>query len=324
MPDNAGHDIYLTDLSERDKPWDEHKANSVRVQALYKDSEFDRYVDRMQQCARSLDFALKATDDGELKLRLSSARFCRLRFCPTCQWRRSLMWRARFFQILPKLMADHPTARYVFLTLTVRNCPITELRATIEGMNTAWKRLSQRKAFPAIGWVRSLEVTRNPDDRTAHPHFHVLMMVKPSYFKGHGYIKQDKWRELWQQALRADYLPVVNIKTVKAPKHLEHDERAGLATAIMETLKYGVKESDLLSDVDWLIELTSQLHGMRSIAIGGKMKQYLKDDEPEDLINTDDPDPDFELSETDQHIIFEWKQLVQKYAKVNRTPELGL
>ena len=50
----------------------------------------------------------------------------------------------------------------------------------------------------------------------AHPHFHALLLVKPSYFKGQGYIKQGDWVEMWSKALRADYLPSVNVKAVKA------------------------------------------------------------------------------------------------------------
>ncbi len=317
MPNSTDDEIYLSDLSSRDKPWDEHKANAVKVQTLFEDLEYQRYVERMQKCAKQLDFAFQAQDTGELKLKLQHAWFCRVRFCPTCQWRRTLMWRARFYEMLPRLLSAYPSARFIFLTPTVKNCPLGELRDTIALMTSAWQRLSQRKAFPAIGWVRSLEVTRNPDDNSAHPHFHCLLMVKPSYFTGKHYIKQSEWRELWRDALRVDYLPVVNVKVVKPPKHLEGDDRAGLATAIMETLKYGVKEPDLLASAEWLAGLTKQLHNVRGVAVGGELKRYLRDDEPEDLINTDDPDPDWELLDNDDHIIFEWKSIISRYAKKN-------
>ncbi len=316
MTDDKSAEVYLSDISDRDKPWDAHKAHSVLVQGIYRDSELSRLADRMQQCANWLDYVLKADDAGELKLRLTEARFCRIRFCPVCQWRRSLMWQARFHQMLPKLLADQPSARFIFLTLTVRNCAIAELRDTITAMNSAWDRLSRRKIFPATGWVRSLEITRNAQDGSAHPHFHVLMMVKPSYFKGKGYIKHEQWREMWRDALRIEYLPIVNVKTVSASaKHRADDEKSALTSAIVETLKYGVKEPDLLADQEWLIELTQQLHGLRSIAVGGLMRKYIKADEPENLINTDEPESDLVALEDDQHLIFEWKQIVQRYAQ---------
>ena len=57
------------------------------------------------------------------------------------------MWQARFYQFLPKLVTEHPKARWLFLTLTVRNCPVTELGDTLTAMNAAWQRLKDRKEF---------------------------------------------------------------------------------------------------------------------------------------------------------------------------------
>ena len=41
------------------------------------------------------------------------------------------MWLARFYAALPEVQAQHPKARWLFLTLTVRNCPISDLRETL-------------------------------------------------------------------------------------------------------------------------------------------------------------------------------------------------
>ena len=120
----------------------------------------------------------------------------------------------------------------------------------------------------------------------AHPHFHALLLVKPSYFKGQGYIKQADWVEMWAKALRADYLPSVNVKAVKAT--LDEKGRKQLDKAICETLKYSVKPSDLALERDkgaWLHEMTKQVHKMRFIATGGVLKGILK---PEDEITTEE------------------------------------
>ena len=74
-------------------------------------------------------------------------RFCRVRHCPVCQWRRSLLWRAVMFQQLPNIQERFPTHRWVFLTLTVKNPPVTELRDTLKHMNDSWKRLIETKRF---------------------------------------------------------------------------------------------------------------------------------------------------------------------------------
>jgi plasmid rolling circle replication initiator protein Rep len=81
-------------------------------------------------------------------------------------------------------------------------------------MAHAWQRLTQLRQFPARGWVRAVEITRSQRYRTAHPHYHCLLMVPPAYFQG-DYLKQAEWAELWRHCLRIDYRPVVDIRTVK-------------------------------------------------------------------------------------------------------------
>ena len=70
------------------------------------------------------------------------------------------MWQARFYQALPALEQEHPKARWIFLTLTVPNCPVEELRATLQEMGKGWQRLIKRKEFkPVLGFIRTTEVT---------------------------------------------------------------------------------------------------------------------------------------------------------------------
>lgn len=315
IPDLTG-DAYLSDVSPRDKPWDSHRSNASKVEAIYKDSDFRRYGERIAQCSQRMEFAVRPSEDeeGGQQFRLKSARFCRVRHCPVCQWRRSQMWVARTFKALPGVLEAYPKSRWVFVTFTARNCPVNELRDTTKAMNDAFKRLAKRKDWPAQGFIKSVEVTRSASGE-AHPHFHVLMMVPPSYFS-HGYISQDKWRELWKSALRVDYLPVVNVKAVKPKKLIEGQSPIdAIADAIRETLKYSVKPKDMLDDPQWFLELTSQLHNTRSVGIGGVLRDYFSEDEPEDLINTEESG-DLEISDSDLSIVFGWRELVKRYAKI--------
>ena len=66
------------------------------------------------------------------------------------------------FQQLPKIQELYPTHRWVFLTLTVKNPPVTELRDTLKHMNDSWQRLIQTKRFKSgvAGFLRTTEVTR--------------------------------------------------------------------------------------------------------------------------------------------------------------------
>ena len=108
-------------------------------------------------CSQVLKFA--PTPD---KLVLKHAFFCRVRYCPVCQWRRSLLWRAVMFQQLPAIKEKYPAYRWVFLTLTVKNPHVTDLRETLKAMNSAWQRMAETKRFKGVvkGFIRTTEVTR--------------------------------------------------------------------------------------------------------------------------------------------------------------------
>ena len=278
MMSHAGTPVnFLSDIHPSERSWDTHRAEAESVRLLYSlSTEFTKSASRIYDCSQILKFA--PTPD---KLVLKHAFFCRVRYCPVCQWRRSLLWRAVMFQQLPAIKEKYPSYRWVFLTLTVKNPPVTELRDTLKAMNSAWQRLAQTKRFKGVvkGFIRTTEVTRGKDgDMMAHPHFHALLLVQSNYFTTN-YIKQNDWVEMWQKALRVDYAPSVNVKAVKPPKKGEKDN---LDKAICETLKYSVKPSDIAKDDDggeWLHEMTKQTLNMRFIATGGILKGVLKPDE---------------------------------------------
>ena len=132
----------LSDLSNRDAVWDKHRNNADRVSNHYRsDKEFHRYSERIDFCSQVLDFRLvPEQSEGSYKLKLAEAKFCRVRHCPVCQWRRSLMWKARAYEALPGVINDFPKHRWLFLTLTVKNVPIQELRSTLDSMNKSFVR----------------------------------------------------------------------------------------------------------------------------------------------------------------------------------------
>ena len=301
------NELCLSDLSERDKSWDKHRGNSDKVATYYRGiEEFEKYAERIDFCSQLLDFCL-VVEEQEYKLKLNMARFCRVSHCPVCQYRRSLMWKAKAYKILPSVVEAYPGYRWLFLTLTVRNCQITELRNTLQWMNQSWRRMNQRKKFLAVGWIRSTEVTRGKNG-SAHPHFHCLLLVRPSYF-GKSYMKQKEWVEMWKSCLRVDYAPMVDIRAIKrghSPNEL-----------VPEILKYTVKENDLVADREWFLELTRQMYKMRTVATGGVLKQYLKEleKEPEDLIGRDETRTEDEISEG--HLLFSWGCKNKRYRLVD-------
>src|SRR3989441_3108395 len=324
--EQVNQEEYLSDASPRHKPWDVHRGEADEVQQAYAGGtdRHQRYALRVEQCSQVLEFARdppkpasqsQPTGERRPKLTLKNAWFCRVRHCPVCQWRRSLMWQAKVYRALPSLLRDYPDTRFLFMTLTIRNCPVSELRQTLTHMAKAWKRLVELRSWPARGWVRAVEITRSQKDRSAHPHYHCLLMVPPAYFQG-DYLKQQEWAELWQQCLRIDYRPVVDIRTVRLDlvQNLRRVNKppAHMWEAVAEILKYAVKPSDMIRDYDWFLQLADQLHKTRGVAIGGVLKHYIKERERENL--TEDPGEEApEIS--GEQLFFGWKMDVRKYRR---------
>jgi plasmid rolling circle replication initiator protein Rep len=308
--------VLLRQVSPKDAKWDDRRSESDRATELYTGTKYGGLAARIGGCAGRLEFGFDIGDDGKTKYKLKTAWFCRVRTCPVCQWRRSLMWRARTIKILPKVVEDNPSHRFIFLTLTVRNCELVNLRETVDQMAAAWSRMTKRKVWPAHGWIRSLEVTRSKDG-TAHPHFHCLLMVPAGYFKTGKYLSQQKWTDLWQSCMRINYPPVVHIQAVKQKVGTNQT----IVEAILETIKYTVKPDDLVGsgkevteqDRNWLVELTNQLHRVRALATGGVLKEYLKEleEEPEDLIHVEDESE--EDSSSIATVTFDWDNKPKKY-----------
>lgn len=335
MPVKATDPVYLQALSPKDKKWDERRAEASAFRDLYTGTKFHKHSKRIDGCARLLEFGFSVSDDGVSALKLQRTWFCRVRHCPVCQWRRSLMWRARAFAALPKVLEHYPKARFIFLTLTVRNCELSELRQTLTQMNKSWTLLTKRKEWPALGWIRSVEVTRSRDD-TAHPHFHCLLMVPPSYFKGGAYLSQKRWSEVWRSCLKVDYDPIIHVQVVKPLKGTQKgEEGASMLSAVCETLKYSVKPSDVLRDEssknpsidnkggatytamsnqDWLVNMTEHLKKTRAVAVGGVLKDFMKalEDEPEDLIHVDESGIT-EIDNDSPRVFFGWRERLTRY-----------
>lgn len=305
----------LSDKTERGKerPWREHKAANEYLAIAY-DEVNARKAERLRACATTLTFSV--TEKG--KKQLKSANFCRVRLCPMCAWRRALKVYSNVVKVLDGMDGSHV---FIFLTLTAKNCSGEELSGELDRLMAAWNRFALRKPFKQAvkGWYRGLEVTHNVDllsssYDTFHPHFHCLLAVNKSYFKKQDYLSQESWVELWQQSLKVNYKPVVDVRKVKG----------SLGKAVAEVAKYAVKSSDFIIPDDWDLTvdtvrmLDAALHNRRLIAFGGVMKEIhkqlnLEDEETGDLIHVDGESPEEKI--TDRELIFGWWTGYQQYVK---------
>lgn len=314
--DSSDNKQYLSSMSPKDKPWDRHRGEGDDIAALIArvpviPIKIIKQQARRLTCSQVLNFEWKSDEHGEVGLKLKAADFCRVRTCPVCQWRRTLKHFARLMERLPVILKEQKRVA-LFLTLTVRNVEVQDLKETISHMNKSWRRLTQRDEFNVVkGWLKSVEVTRS-DTGEGHPHFHVLLLVPSSYF-GPGYVTQKRWTELWKECARLDYQPMTHIRRVK------EDGKNKLEFAIAELVKYSTKPQDLIeaNDPEWLAEYMNQVDRMRFIEGGGVLKGILSDDY-DDLVHIDE-DEESSNSETEsgdkKTVQFGWKKSVRKYAR---------
>ena len=307
-----GKPVFLSDLSPSDRPWDTHKAEGEEMQRLLAGVEGDdieKIRERMADCGEWLIFNHTTPDARGKTFRLREAHFCRVRTCPFCQWRRSLLYTARMLEAMPKIIESAPTMRFIHLTLTVRNVAIEELREAIGELNRGWNRLNMRKSLKQIvrGYVKSIEVTRNEKDGSAHPHIHALLLVPEFYFKiKRYYIRQESWVQLWKEALRLDYSPSVSVQACR--------QAQGYEKIIRELVKYSTKPQDLLQDTEWLVSYIRQVRSLRFFSTGGIVKDILGEleQEREDLIKVGE-----DQAQDDGGILaqswFDWKKEAARY-----------
>lgn len=305
----------LVDLSStgRPRPWRIKKMANELLAMAYDSVNPDKAA-RLRDCGTFLIF--RVSPDG--KRTLNNMSSCRVRLCPLCSWRRSLKVYANTMRIIQHLESQRPYA-YIFLTLTMANVRGDKLSGALDQMLSAWNRFAMRVdvAKAVKGWYRGLEVTHNIDPHspaydTYHPHLHCLMAVNPSYFKNKGYLSQARWTQLWKEALKADYTPVVDVRRVKG----------NTAKAVAEAAKYAVKDGDFIITDDWdltvdtVATLDVALHARRFVAYGGVMRDAkrtlaLEDEETGDLVHVDGdvplPTPE------DQTVVYYWYSGYRQY-----------
>lgn len=301
--------LSLSEISPRDLPWDVHRGESDQIASNYQGSEFQRYAERINDCSNLLAFGLVPdVDQGAYQMKLRTARFCRVRTCMVCSWRRSLMYKARAYKALPKVIADFPTSRYLFVTLTLKNCAVEDLKASILHLNKSFGRMARLKHFPAIGYLKTVEVTRGKRG-DAHPHLHILVMVQPSYF-GVNYVSKKEWCAWWRRAAQVDYTPIIDVKAIK-PQH----SPLGL---LAEIVKYQTKPNDLIfSDRRWFLEYTRQIRSTKAFALGGIFKDYFKELDKEETQNELIGNDETGEGPDEGELYFGWRRVEKKYRMVD-------
>ena len=221
------------------------------------------YTILKEQRVKECGTLIQLNENGEI----ISANFCKNRYCPICQWRKS----RKSFAILyesQKIVEAYGKYEFLFLTLTIKN--IKNLSEGITHILESFKRLQDTKKYRKVvkGFVRTLEITYNCDTKEWHPHLHILLAVPDNYFmENELYIDHEELVNMWKIAIQGNYYPMVNIQKV------DEKERE---KAIAEISKYIVKPISIeLSKETELTytELLRSTYNRRLTSMGGVYRE---------------------------------------------------
>ena len=315
----VGEEFLDKNSKGKDKKWKQRKLNNIALGDDFKKLQIEKVGNQVSSCAERLEY--KVNTDGSISL--NKVWFCKNKLCPICNWRRALKHSYQASNVLDIAMKKHPKAQFLFLTLTVKNVPGSELKESLTHLTKSFDRLFRRAKVKKnlIGFMRATEVTYSEERDDYHPHLHILLMVKPNYFNGSdNYIKQAEWSELWKKSAKLDYNPIVDVRKIKTDGNSEDES---LYKAVLETAKYPVKpidSMDLSEDtrLKVVVNLYRGLYKKRQISYGGELKTIYKSlcldsVEDGDLIHVTGSD---DLEKTYNTIVAKWFWDIKKYIRV--------
>ena len=239
------------------------KKNNQELISKIKKHISESSLELIEQCGSFLEmYSNKELDKKKLK----TANFCKNRFCPMCNWRKSKK-DALKVSILMQYIKEELDLEFVFLTLTAPNVKGEELEKEIREYTKAFTNLTKRKEFIKInkGFVRKLEVTYNEKNNTYHPHLHIIMAVNKSYFSSRDYISKKKLLELWKECKKDNTITQVDIKKIDTTDR----------KAILEIAKYSAKDSDYLKSQEVFDVFYKALKGKRLLTYTGVFKEAI-------------------------------------------------
>lgn len=272
----------------KETSFNKHKKRTIPLYDKYYPFNLKK-ANNVLDCGSALWFNLKEhITTKERALKLESMFTCKDRFCPFCNWRRQLKYSKMIYNHI-KALEEDKKLRYIFLTLTVKNCELDDLRSTVNAMSRSFSNMTKTVRFKnsILGFLRVLEFTVQKDNANMmHPHFHILLAVSSGYFdtKKGKYINSKEWSAMWAKALKVDYTPVVDVRIVRPNK-----TKNANASVVAEMSKYPMKDTDIRRVKDFE-NLTKQLKGIRNINAGGILKGILQKANviDDDLVNTDE------------------------------------
>ena len=187
---------------------------------------------------------------------------------------------ARFLNNVPSIIDKYPNHKWYSVTLTIKNCHVTEFDKYINFLNASFKRLIVGKKFSRYfhqygleygdgGYFKRIEISKYPsDEMICRPHLHILFHLPKSCSFSQHYISKNTLINLWQSAISNIVdKPSVSIKKIDF-KDI-NEQISNLAEYASYITKHDI---DLLINKDFTTEYIKQTHKKNFISKSGTLK----------------------------------------------------
>lgn len=211
--------------------------------------------------------------------RMVGNRFCgKHLYCALCALRRAAKQLRAYLEKAKIVLADNPTCRLVFGTLTIKNGP--DLMERFHHLKGHWAKMVKRRSNflkgrvsdtlfgRFVGAVATYELTNK--GKGWHPHIHFIALVDETFDCDRAQVDLSReWHELTGDSHQVDI------------REIEGDDEEARLKAFVEVFKYPLKLNDMsLPDQ---AEAAERLHGKRLIVsfgsfYGVKVPEDLNDD----------------------------------------------
>jgi hypothetical protein len=238
----------------------EAKANSNLTAAFLADScdpRKQKQAERMVMCASGIGI--------NADKRYVYGRGCGLPHCQVCVWRKSRVLMAQIARVGQIAGEAYPDCVWFFVVLTVPNCRLTDLHATMDDFNNAFTRMTRTQGWSAIGTLKVFEFpsadTGWGDQQVHRVNLHANLLVLVPCDKADAFAANIG--TMWAKANKADYLSA----------SCDPITQNGLVPA----MGYSSKPTPVSYDADYAIALAEQLHGAHRIQACGAVKAMFAD-----------------------------------------------
>lgn len=248
------------------------KKHTIKTAKFLKKHLSESAANNNYTCGNLLTFL---ADETLEKKRLETGYFCKQAFCPACAWRKSVKDAIKIDCIIKQALTERHGV--IFITLTTPNVQGHLLSEEIEVYNKALNHMLKLKRFKFIqGIIRKLEVTYNHERQDFHPHLHLIVFTRESYFEDKNQMLSNQLLlKYWRQVTKNPNITQVKIQGFRDKDgqiinadSLE-DGSADIMDGVLEIAKYSAKSDDYLLNQSVFDDFYTALNNKRKISFSG-------------------------------------------------------